>query len=90
MKKISTVSRGALIGLLYGMITMFPEWLIYVPGNSALSIGSFLNLPAFIFIPSQGFGMSDVITHYLILLWVLVFDACLFALVTRIFFNKTP
>jgi len=69
---------GAIVGLCYGMITMFPEWLFYIPNNSAISIGAFLNLPIMLLIPPQGFGFSDVADHYLVLGIVLAIDTIIF------------
>lgn len=82
---IKAMLPGIIFGLIYGMITMFPEWLFYTPNNSALSIGSFLNLPALIFIlqiiqlPNDIFG--SFYDHYLQLLLILTIDATLCGLI---------
>lgn len=69
------------------MITMFPEWLFYTSGNSAPSIGIFLNLPAvtiilnIIALPGIFGPFYD---HYLMLSLVLITDAILCGLLSSI------
>lgn len=88
---------GIVVGLIYGTLTMFPEWLFYTPNNSAISLGAIANLPAIsiilIFMDSQkGFGFGDLPDHYLILSLVLIIDAlavgAVFALVSSMFSKR--
>jgi hypothetical protein len=91
---INAMFPGIIFGLIYGMITMFPEWLFYTSDNSALSIGSFLNLPAIIFI-SEIIQLPENILnplylHYLVLSLVLLIDATFcgfFSYIVRIHFQ---
>ncbi|MFA5800508.1 MAG: hypothetical protein WC840_06170 [Candidatus Peribacteraceae bacterium] len=92
--RLTSFTRGAIFGLAYGAITMFPEHVFGPANSSALSIGSLLNLPAIFvlltFMSPQGFGTAY--DRYILVALVLLIDAmilgAIFALISNIFSRR--